>query len=153
MADGFCFGATHICLILSQRSSDEHICHIYHLLMTQLNEDHAQIRLSAFQIVDELFTRSHQFRTLIISNFQELLELTVETNYDQPLPPPEEVAQNLKTIAIKSVQRWHEEYGEAYKKLSLGYHFLKQNKKVLNIFICLCSVGKDYFRNASSGPS
>ncbi|KAJ7324513.1 hypothetical protein JRQ81_017533 [Phrynocephalus forsythii] len=112
------------------RSSDEHICHIYHLLMTQLNEDHAQIRLSAFQIVDELFTRSHQFRTLIISNFQELLELTVETDYDQPLPPPEEVAQNLKTTAIKSVQRWHEEYGEAYKKLSLGYHFLKQNKKV-----------------------
>nr|XP_020652709.1 UV-stimulated scaffold protein A [Pogona vitticeps] len=112
------------------RSSDEHICHIYHLLMTQLNEDHAQIRLSAFQIVDELFTRSHQFRTLIISNFQELLELTVETDYDQPLPPPEEVAQKLKTVAIKSVQRWHEEYGEAYKKLSLGYYFLKQNKKV-----------------------
>ncbi|XP_008118395.2 UV-stimulated scaffold protein A [Anolis carolinensis] len=112
------------------KSSDEHICHVYHLLMTQLNQEHAQIRLSAFQIVDELFIRSHQFRTLIISNFQELLELTVETDYDQPLPPPNDVAQKLKTLAIKSVQKWHEKYGEAYKKLSLGYHFLKQNKKV-----------------------
>nr|XP_033807125.1 UV-stimulated scaffold protein A isoform X1 [Geotrypetes seraphini]XP_033807139.1 UV-stimulated scaffold protein A isoform X1 [Geotrypetes seraphini]XP_033807150.1 UV-stimulated scaffold protein A isoform X1 [Geotrypetes seraphini]XP_033807158.1 UV-stimulated scaffold protein A isoform X1 [Geotrypetes seraphini]XP_033807166.1 UV-stimulated scaffold protein A isoform X1 [Geotrypetes seraphini]XP_033807174.1 UV-stimulated scaffold protein A isoform X1 [Geotrypetes seraphini]XP_033807182.1 UV len=112
------------------RASDEHIGHVYHLLMTQLNEDHAEIRFSAFQVVVELFTRSHQFRTLLISNFQEFLELTVETDYDQPLPPPKEVAQKLKKLAIKSVQEWHEKYGDAYKKLSLGYHFLKQNKKV-----------------------
>ncbi|KAM9142636.1 UV-stimulated scaffold protein A isoform 2-T2 [Pangshura tecta] len=112
------------------KSSNEHICHAYHLLMTQLNQEHAEIRFSAFQIVDELFTRSHQFRTLIISNFQEFLELTIETDHEQPLPPPKEVAQKLKKTAIKSVQAWHEKYGEAYKKLSLGYHFLKQNKKV-----------------------
>uniref|UniRef100_A0A8C8VG96 UV-stimulated scaffold protein A n=1 Tax=Pelusios castaneus TaxID=367368 RepID=A0A8C8VG96_9SAUR len=112
------------------KSSEEHISHVYHLLMTQLNQDHAEMRFSAFQIVDELFTRSHQFRTLIISNFQEFLELTVETDYEQPLPPPKEIAQKLKKTVIKSVQEWHEKYGEAYKKLSLGYHFLKQNKKV-----------------------
>lgn len=112
------------------KSSDEYISHVYHLLITQLNEEHAEIRFSAFQIVDELFSRSHQFRMLVISNFQEFLELTVETDYDQPLPPPKEVAQKLKKMAIKAVQEWHEKYGEAYKKLSLGYHFLKQNKKV-----------------------
>ncbi|XP_043368606.1 UV-stimulated scaffold protein A isoform X2 [Dermochelys coriacea] len=112
------------------KTSDEHISRAYRLLMTQLNQEHAEIRFSAFQIVDELFTRSHQFRTLIISNFQEFLELTIETDYEQPLPPPKEVAQKLKKTAIKSVQDWHEKYGEAYKKLSLGYHFLKQNKKV-----------------------
>ncbi|NXC15430.1 UVSSA protein, partial [Corythaeola cristata] len=112
------------------RSSDEHIGHAYHLLMTRLNEEHAEMRFSAFQIVQELFIRSHQFRTLIISNFQELLELTVGIDHEQPLPPPKEVAQKLRKAAIKSVQDWHEKYGEAYKKLSLGYHFLKQNKKV-----------------------
>ncbi|XP_070607508.1 UV-stimulated scaffold protein A [Erythrolamprus reginae] len=112
------------------RASDEHINHVYHLLMSQLNQDHAEIRLSAFQILDQLFARSHLFRTLLISNFQEFLELTVETDYDQPLPPPADVAQKLKKAAIKSVQEWHEKYGEAYKKLSLGYFFLKQNKKV-----------------------
>uniref|UniRef100_A0A8C6XBZ2 UV-stimulated scaffold protein A n=1 Tax=Naja naja TaxID=35670 RepID=A0A8C6XBZ2_NAJNA len=112
------------------RCSDEHINHVYHLLMSQLSQDHAEIRLSAFQVVDQLFARSHLFRTRLISNFQEFLELTVETNYDQPLPPPTDVAQKLKKAAIKSVQEWHEKYGEAYKKLSLGYFFLKQNKKI-----------------------
>ncbi|XP_069601003.1 UV-stimulated scaffold protein A [Ranitomeya imitator] len=112
------------------RSSDEEIKHVYHLLMIQLNQEHAEIRLSAFQIVSELFSRSHLFRTLLISNFQEFLELTVETDYEQPLPPPKEVAQKLKILAIKAVQEWNEKFGEAYKKLSLGYHFLKQNKKV-----------------------
>ncbi|XP_009902541.2 UV-stimulated scaffold protein A [Dryobates pubescens] len=112
------------------RSSEEHLSHAYHLLMTRLNEEHAEMRFSAFQIVQELFTRSHQFRTLIISNFQEFLELTVGIDHEQPLPPPKEVAQKLRQAAIKSVQEWHEKYGEAYKQLSLGYHFLKQNKKV-----------------------
>lgn len=112
------------------RSSDDHIRHVYHLLMTQLSQEHAEIRLPAFQIVGELFSRSHLFRTLLISNFQEFLELTVETDYDRPLPPPKEVAQKLKILAIKTVQEWHEKFGEAYKKLSLGYHFLRQNKKV-----------------------
>ncbi|XP_008500074.1 UV-stimulated scaffold protein A [Calypte anna] len=112
------------------KSSEEHISHAYHLLMTRLNEEHAEMRFSAFQIVQELFTRSHQFRTLIISSFQEFLELTLGIDHEQPLPPPKEVAQKLRKAAIKAVQDWHEKYGEAYKKLSLGYHFLKQNKKV-----------------------
>ncbi|XP_035745274.1 UV-stimulated scaffold protein A [Egretta garzetta] len=112
------------------RSSEEHISHAYHLLTTRLREEHAEVRFSAFQIVQELFSRSHPFRTLIISNFQEFLELTVGIDHEQPLPPPKEVAQKLRKAAIKSVQEWHEKYGEAYKKLALGYHFLKRNKKV-----------------------
>ncbi|KGL81715.1 UV-stimulated scaffold protein A, partial [Tinamus guttatus] len=112
------------------KSSDEHLGHAYRLLMTRLKEEHAEIRFSAFQIVLELFARSHQFRTFLISDFQEFLELTVGTDHEQPLPPPKEVAQKLRRAAIKAVQDWHEKYGEAYKKLALGYHFLKQNKKV-----------------------
>ncbi|NWJ04622.1 UVSSA protein, partial [Crypturellus undulatus] len=112
------------------KSSDEHLGHAYHLLMTRLKEEHAEIRFSAFQIVLELFARSHQFRTFIISDLQEFLELTVGIDHEQPLPPPKDVAQKLRRAAIKAVQDWHEKYGEAYKKLSLGYHFLKENKKV-----------------------
>lgn len=117
------------------RSSEEHISHAYHLLLTRLREEHAEMRFSAFQVVQELFARSHQFRTLLISNFQEFLELTVGIDHEQPLPPPKEVAQKLRKAAIKAVQDWHEKYGEAYKQLSLAYHFLKQNKKVLSSFL------------------
>ncbi|XP_026135310.1 UV-stimulated scaffold protein A [Carassius auratus] len=110
--------------------STDYVDHFYHLIMTQLNQEHAEIRLSAFQMVSEIFSRSHHFRDLLITNFQEFLELTVETDTEQPLPPPKEVARKLRTLAIQTVQSWHATYGEAYKKLSLGYHFLKQIKKV-----------------------
>ncbi|XP_049742529.1 UV-stimulated scaffold protein A isoform X1 [Elephas maximus indicus] len=112
------------------KSSEEQLCHAYHLLMSQLNQEHAEIRLSAFQVVDALFARSHQFRVLVVSNFQEFLELTLGTDHEQPLPPPREVAQKLRRAAIQAVERWNEKYGEAYKKLALGYHFLRHNKQV-----------------------
>lgn len=67
---------------------------------------------------------------LLIFLLQEALELTVETDSEQPLPPPKEVARKLRALAIQTVQSWHSTYGGAYKKLALGYHFLKKVKKV-----------------------
>lgn len=64
---------------------------------------------------------------------QEFLELTVETDSEQPLPPPKEVARKLRSLAVQTVQSWQAAYGTAYKKLALGYHFLKQVKKVRDI--------------------
>lgn len=112
------------------KSSEEQLSHAYRLLMTQLSQDHAEIRLSAFQIVDELFTRSHQFRVLLVSDFQEFLELTLGTDHEHPLPPPKEAAQRLKQVAMCTVEKWNERFGKAYKKLALGYHFLRHTKKV-----------------------
>ncbi|XP_006893657.1 PREDICTED: UV-stimulated scaffold protein A [Elephantulus edwardii] len=112
------------------KSSEEQLRHTYHLLMTQLTQEHAQIRLSAFQALDQLFVRSHLFRVLVVSNFQEFLELTLGTDHEQPLPPPREVAQKLRRAAMQAVQGWNEKFGEAYKKLALGYHFLRHNKQV-----------------------
>lgn len=54
----------------------------------------------------------------------------METDSEQPLPPPKEVARKLRSLAIQTVQSWQASYGTAYKKLALGYHFLKQVKKV-----------------------
>ncbi|KAM9741101.1 UV-stimulated scaffold protein A isoform 2-T2 [Menidia menidia] len=103
---------------------------VYHSVMSQLNQDHSEIRMSAFQIASELFSRSHHFRTLLVDNFQDFLELTVETDTERPLPPPKEVARRLRALAIQTVQSWHASHGSVYKKLALGYHFLKQVKKV-----------------------
>ncbi|XP_017655777.1 UV-stimulated scaffold protein A isoform X3 [Nannospalax galili] len=112
------------------KSSEEQLNYAYRLLTTQLTQDHAEIRLSAFQIMDELFTRSHHFRMLLVSDFQKFLELTLGTDNDHPLPPPWEAAQRLKQAAMQAVEGWNEKFGEAYKKLALGYHFLKHTKKV-----------------------
>lgn len=110
--------------------SEEQLSRTYHLLMAQLSQEHAEIRLSAFQIVEELFTRSHLFRVLVVSNFQEFLELTLGTDHRRPLPPPREVAQKLRQAVIRAVQGWNEKFGAAYKKLALGYHFLRHNQQV-----------------------
>ena len=112
------------------RSSEEQLGHTYHLLMAQLSQEHAEIRLSAFQVLDQLFARSHQFRTLVVSNFQEFLELTLGTDHERPLPPPREVAQRLSQAATRAVRGWNEKYGAASKKLALGFHFLKHSKQV-----------------------
>lgn len=58
--------------VIPPRVSNDCIDHVYHSLMSQLNQEHAEIRLSAFQIVSELFSRSHHFRTLLVDNFQVL---------------------------------------------------------------------------------
>ncbi|XP_044912627.1 UV-stimulated scaffold protein A isoform X2 [Felis catus] len=112
------------------KSSEEQLRRAYHLLMAQLSREHAEVRLSAFQVIDQLFARSHQFRVLVVSNFQEFLELTLGTDHEQPLPPPREAAQRLRQAAARAVQGWHGKYGAAYKKLALGYHFLRHSKKV-----------------------
>ncbi|KAK5865303.1 hypothetical protein PBY51_016478 [Eleginops maclovinus] len=112
------------------KASNDCIEHVYNSVMSQLNQEHAEVRLSAFQIATELFSRSHHFRTLLVDNFQEFLELTVETDSEQPLPPPKEIARKLRAQAIQAVQSWQASYGTAYKKLALGFHFLKQVKKV-----------------------
>lgn len=57
----------------------------------------------------------------------------METDSEQPLPPPKEVARKLRSLAIQTVQSWQASYGTAYKKLALGYHFLKQVKKVRHV--------------------
>ncbi|XP_072803515.1 UV-stimulated scaffold protein A isoform X3 [Vicugna pacos] len=112
------------------KSSEEQLSHTYHLLMAQLSQEHAQVRLSTFQAVDELFTRSHQFRMLVVSNFQEFLELTLGTDHERPLPPPRDVAQRLRQAAARAVRSWSEKYGAAYKKLALGFHFLRHKQQV-----------------------
>ncbi|XP_061141277.1 UV-stimulated scaffold protein A isoform X4 [Syngnathus typhle] len=112
------------------KESNDCINHVYRSLMSQLTQNHADIRLAALMIASDLFPKSHHFRTLLVENFQEFLELTVQTNLKRPLPPPQLVARKLRSLAVQTIQSWQSSYGSAYKKLELGYHFLKQFKKV-----------------------
>ena len=59
------------------RRSDDFVRHAFYLLMTRLEKDHAEVRLSAFQLTRELFVRSHCFRDLLLSDFQRFLELVL----------------------------------------------------------------------------
>ena len=71
--------SAYIHMLMSEhfRHSDDYVRHVFYLLMTRLEKDHAEVRLSAFQIARELFVRSHCFRDLLLSDFQRFLELVL----------------------------------------------------------------------------
>lgn len=53
-----------------------------------------------------------------------------ETDYDNPLPPPKAASDLLKSSAYSAIQKWYDKFGEEYKRLTLGFNFLKTCKKV-----------------------
>ncbi len=112
------------------RQSDTYVKYCYHLALNQLEKGHSEIRLSSFQIMAELFQRSHCFRELLLNDFKLVMELTLETDADLPLPPPKSAAKLLKDETAKAIQSWHEKFGQDYKKLDLGYNYLKTCRKI-----------------------
>jgi len=57
-----------------KRQTDVNIEYCYRLLIEQLNKQHSEIRYSTFQIIDQLFQRSHHFRTLLLDGFNYLID-------------------------------------------------------------------------------
>ena len=97
------------------RSDESLLAPLHEALMKQLNKDHAEIRLSAFQVIVEIFDRSHNFRCLVIDSLQELLELTLETDPAKNLPPPREAKEQVKSLSLTTIHAWVKKYGDAYR--------------------------------------
>ncbi|CAL1526143.1 unnamed protein product [Lymnaea stagnalis] len=112
------------------RHSDDYVRYAFFLIMKQLKRKHSEIRLSTFQVADELFNRSHAFREMLVNHLQHFLTLTTETEPNMPLPPPKAAANKLKAETLHAVQRWHDKFGQGYRKLALGYEYLKNCRHV-----------------------
>jgi len=115
----------------------------YRLLIAQLAKHHSEIRYSTFQIIDQLFNRSHHFRTLLLDDFNQLIEkclgkfspiqINLLVNHlgldiDNQLPPPISTAKLLKQLTATSIKKWYEKFGTTYKLLDIGYNYLKNCK-------------------------
>ena len=98
--------------------------------MKYLAKKHAEVRLSAFQVLNELFIRSNQFRELALADFKKLALLVTGTDAAHPLPPPKEAATKLKKESLLAIKEWNQKFGSGYQELRLGYNYLKYNKKV-----------------------
>lgn len=104
---------------------------VYDLLMHDLAENHAEIRFSAFQLINELFARSSLFRELLASDFKKFARLVTGTDTQFPLPPPKDAAASLKKSSLLAIREWCQKYSHGYPKLKLGFNYLKFNKKVI----------------------
>ncbi|RUP47848.1 hypothetical protein BC936DRAFT_145270 [Jimgerdemannia flammicorona] len=111
------------------KKSDSIVENAYRLTWAQLEKNHAQIRYSSLQLVEQLFSRSHHFRQLLAADYPSFLQLTVGI-HRKTLPPPENVAAKLAEYGTTLVKQWYEKFGDTYKPLTLGYQYLKNNMRV-----------------------
>ncbi|KAJ2731927.1 hypothetical protein IW152_004217 [Coemansia sp. BCRC 34962] len=106
-----------------------HVPSTFNVLLKSLSKEHAQIRYSCLQAVNELFIRSHQFRLLVVSSLPRILALVFGA-YQQPLPRPPEHAARLKQLAAEYIYSWVEKYGAGYQRLVIGFRFLRHMERV-----------------------
>lgn len=118
--------------VLFFRESDSYVRVTYETLMKDLAKDHSEVRFSSFQVMNELFLRSHLFRELLTADFQWFVSLTCGTDPAHSLPPPFPAAERLKEESLLAIRQWVEKFGEGYPKLKIGFNFLRHNKRVLN---------------------
>ena len=85
----YAFNITLVCLfiitficnkIYIYRSSDAAVVTAHDILLRLLAKDHAEVRLSAFQVCNDLFQRSHTFRELTTESFQKIIPLSMLRN-------------------------------------------------------------------------
>ena len=100
------------------RADESVIPPLYDALMKQLSEDHSEIRLSAFQVMIEIFDRSHSFRNIVVDSLQELFVLILETDPSRGLPPPKEAKKRLKALSISTIESWVKTYGDTYRSVT-----------------------------------
>ena len=99
---------------------------LFSLLMTYMKRQHSEVRLSALQVMAEIFERSHKFRLMVMEELQDVLALILETDpMSRPLPPPKAAKQLLNNLAITKVDEWVKSFGSSYPKLHHAYNFLR----------------------------
>ncbi|KAL2653554.1 hypothetical protein R1flu_021682 [Riccia fluitans] len=108
------------------RRSDANVHAAFDLLYDKLKKHHSQVRYLGLLLMDELFTRSKLFRSLLVPVFENFLLLSVGFRSDYPLPPPQERASVLRKKAIEIVEKWNDMFGQHYKPLRLAHDYLKK---------------------------
>lgn len=95
-------------------------------LFAQVRKKNSDIRLLSLKLFDQLFSRSHFFRTLVIERFDELSLHCLGLGSVNPLPPPAGSARALKAAAIQVLKRWIERFDEGYAKLKICAEVLER---------------------------
>ncbi|KAJ2059462.1 hypothetical protein GGI08_003235 [Coemansia sp. S2] len=114
---------------ICKKNDGIHIVGAFKVLLNALSKEHAQIRISSLQALNELFRRSHRFRLLVIAELPQILALVFGA-YQRPLSRPHEYAAKLKMLAAEFMYAWVERYGAAYQRLVVGFRFLRYVERV-----------------------
>ncbi|KAJ2702443.1 hypothetical protein FB645_004262 [Coemansia sp. IMI 203386] len=103
---------------------------VFQHIFKALNKSHAQIRLSSLQVINELFVRSHVFRSLFITQKLPEFLLLAFGAYGKELPLPKSYAIKLQQLAARYFYEWVEKYGFAYQRLVYAFRYLRYVEKI-----------------------
>eukprot|EP00041_Stephanoeca_diplocostata_P024420 m.618222 g.618222 ORF g.618222 m.618222 type:complete len:562 (-) comp22527_c1_seq9:66-1751(-) len=107
------------------RLYDECIRTVFKTVVVFMDEMHAQIRLGCLRLVEYLYFRSVLFREMMTTDFQTVVRCCIGLDdANDPLPPPKKFAKELRTEALRFVDKAHKKFGSAYKQLDLAHNFL-----------------------------
>ncbi|KAJ2122352.1 hypothetical protein IW147_003451 [Coemansia sp. RSA 720] len=109
---------------LKHDESGQTIIQVFEAIQQALEKRHAQVRLSALQLANIVFCRSHQFRLLVVDNLPRWFELVLGTNHKK-LPAPVQYAQQLRDTAAEIYYMWVERFGNGYQRLVYGFRYLR----------------------------
>jgi hypothetical protein len=88
------------------------------------------VRFLAVLLIDELFTRSKLFRSLLVPKFEMFMLLMIGYRDDYPLPKPPDRATLLRTTSMELIEKWNDSFGVHYKQVRLGYEYLKKTLRL-----------------------
>ncbi|KAL6078769.1 Ubiquitinyl hydrolase 1, variant 2 [Balamuthia mandrillaris] len=112
------------------RQSNHNVEGAYQFLFQHLKANHAQVRLTCVLLIHELFLRSKHFRLLLVKNLKPFVELSVGPRVTHPLPPPLDVAEQLRRKGLECIEEWHEKHGAFYKELRVTFQYLHHSLKL-----------------------
>lgn len=109
---------------------------VFRCLMIQLEKKHLQIRITTLLVMNELFMRSHNFRSLLLTRgtFNQFLELIgVKISEDKSrqtqikLPPPKELKPVIMRRSLEILKIWNDKFSSGYPLLSSAIEFMSNN--------------------------
>ena len=86
------------------KTSDDFLSEVHQQLFRNLTKKNSEIRILCLDILDELFSRSHYFRTLVLESFDSITLLCVGVDSLNPLPLPAAAAKKLQSNAIRIIK-------------------------------------------------
>eukprot|EP00127_Corallochytrium_limacisporum_P007531 Clim_evm53s253 gene=Clim_evmTU53s253 len=112
------------------KNNDRNVEIVYDCFQDHLKENDSSVRLRCVELCNYMFTRSHVWRVKLTDDFQSFIDLCVGLDQNSKRPGPAAESEKLLTETLKAIREWDGRFGFAYKKLHLGYKFLKDSRKV-----------------------
>eukprot|EP01119_Soliformovum_irregulare_P018811 TRINITY_DN5838_c0_g1_i1.p1 TRINITY_DN5838_c0_g1~~TRINITY_DN5838_c0_g1_i1.p1 ORF type:complete len:614 (-),score=238.93 TRINITY_DN5838_c0_g1_i1:23-1864(-) len=110
------------------RKSDANLKCVAESLMFHMKSDSSNKRYLALLVMDTFFSRSKYFRSVLVQDLKDIMELTLGLR--DSLPGPAHIATLLREKSLQLIEAWYKAHGKFLQPLDAGYNYLKHKMKL-----------------------